>query len=128
MIVDAGEAIYSLLMANNSVKAITARCYPEIPQNPSLPLIAYYQISGVREHDLEGPVGMAVHRYQVDSLAETYAGARELGRAVEAALDGYRGVVDDFNVHSILLVGERTAWEPGLNLHRIIQDYSITCK
>jgi hypothetical protein len=69
---------------------IGSRIYPNIvPQKAPMPAITYQQISGPRLHDMQGAVGMAKARYQINCWAVSYAEAKELAEAVRLTLDGY---------------------------------------
>jgi len=121
-----GAAIRQILIADSTVKAITARCYPvTLPQNPEYPLMLYSKVAGPREHSLQGPVGMAKPRYQIESWALTYDEAKDLAAAIRGALDGYRGTVSGCVIGSCLMVGEWDRYESEVKCHRVITDFSI---
>lgn len=126
MIAIIDEAIRDILVNDATVSAITTRCYPVgIPQNPTWPLMVYGKITGVREHSLQGPTGMATPRYQIEAWAETYSGAKSLAKAMREALDGYRGTVGTVRIGSFLIQSERDIYEDAVGCYRVIQDYYI---
>lgn len=119
-------AIRSILINDIAVSAITTRCYPVmIPQAAQVPLILYQKVSGMRDHVLTGPTGLARPRIQVEAWAETYAGAKELGAAIRKALDGYIGTAAGVEIGSCLIESERDIYESELGVHRVVQDYMI---
>jgi hypothetical protein len=121
-----GKAIRQILIADSIVAAITTRCYPStLPQDPVYPLILYMRVTGPREHSLQGAVGMATPRFQVEAWAETYAAAKALAAAIRGALDNYRGTAASVRIGSCLIIGEWDTYEPEVNCHRIIMDFSI---
>ena len=120
------KAIRAILVANNTVKAITTRCYPgKIPQDPTYPLIAYYKVTGMRDHHLQGPSGLAHPRFQVEAWATTYDAAKALANAIRVALDGYTGTQGTVAIGSILMESERDVYEDAVSCHRVIMDWFI---
>jgi hypothetical protein len=86
------EAVLQRILAAAPVVSnlIGSRIYPNIvPQKAPMPAITYQQISGPRLHDMQGAVGLAKARYQINCWAVSYAGAKELAEAVRLVLDGY---------------------------------------
>lgn len=120
------EALKASLVADSGVKAITTRCYPgDLGQNPTYPLILYFKVTGVRDHCLQGPTGLATPRFQIEAWAETYSEAKALANAIRKALDGKKFTVDTVVISSILIQSERDFYEPAVSCHRIIQDYTV---
>ena len=120
------KAIRSILVNNSTVKAITTRCYPgKIPQDPTYPLIVYYKVTGMRDHHLQGPSGLAHPRFQVEAWATTYDAAKTLANAIRTALDGYSGTVGTVDIRSILIESERDVYEDAVSCHRVIMDFYV---
>jgi len=120
------SAIRYILVNDDTVKAITTRCYPvALPQSPQYPLILYTKITGMRDHHLQGPSGHAHPRLQIESWGESYSGAKTLATAIREALDGYSGIVSGVSIGSILIDSERDIYEPELKIYRIVTDYFI---
>jgi len=120
------KAIRSILIADTTVKAITTRCYPGvIPQSPTYPLIVYYKVTGMRDHHLQGPSGLAHPRFQVEAWATTYDAAKALANAIREALDGYSGTQGTVVIGSILIESERDVYEDAVSCHRVIMDFFV---
>jgi hypothetical protein len=120
------SAIHYILVNDDTVKAITTRCYPVIiPQNPTYPLILYTKISGDRDHVLQGASGHAHPRFQIEAWAETYTGAKTLADAIRNALDDYSGTAAGTKIWSCLIDSERDIYEPEIHVYRTLQDYFI---
>ena len=120
------KAIRSILIADTTVKAITTRCYPGmIPQNPEYPLIVYYKVTGMRDHHLQGPSGLAHPRFQAEAWATTYDAAKALANAIRCALDGYTGTQGTVDIGSILIESERDVYEDAVSCHRVIMDFFV---
>jgi hypothetical protein len=86
------EAVLQRILIDAPVVSnlIGTRIYPNIvPQKAPMPAVTYQQISGPRLHDMQGAVGMAKARYQINCWAESYAKSKELDEAVRLTLDGY---------------------------------------
>jgi hypothetical protein len=120
------KAIRHILVNDTGVKAITTRCYPvKTPQKPTYPLIVYHKISGWRDHHLQGASGLANPRFQIESWAKTYEGAKTLSEAIRGALDGYTGTADGTKIGSCLLENENDFYEHEIEIYRIVQDYLV---
>lgn len=120
------QAIRYILVNDATVKAITTRCYPvTIPQDPTYPLIIYAKISGMRDHVLQGPSGLANPRFQIEAWATTYSAAKDLAAAMRGALNNYRGTVGTVRIGSCLIQSERDIYEPEAACHRVVMDYTI---
>ncbi len=118
--------IRHILINDDTVKAITERCYPvTIPQAPTYPLILYTKISGDRDHHLRGPSGHAHPRFQIEAWAETYTAAKSLADAIREALDGYSGTVLGTKIGSCLIDSERDTYESEIEVYRVISDWFI---
>ena len=119
-------AIRSILIADDTVKALTTRCYPvTIPQSPQYPLILYTKITGMRDHHLQGPNGRAHPRFQIEAWSKTYTEAKALAKAIREALDGYSGTASSTKIGSCLIESERDIYESEIEVYRVIQDYFI---
>lgn len=105
-----------IILAAPAVSAlIGSRLYPNIiPQGAPNPAMTYQQISGPRQHDMQGAVGFAKARYQINCWAETYAKAKELAEVVRQVLDGYssQGVI---KVIHLANEGDLPKTSPGLD-------------
>ena len=120
------KAIRAILVANSTVAAITTRCYPaKLPQNPTYPLILFSKVTGMRDHHLQGPSGLAHPRFQVEAWAATYDAAKTLANAIKVALDGYAGTQGAVKIGSILIESERDSYEEAVSCHRVIMDWFI---
>lgn len=71
---------------------IEDRIYPNvIPQGTAMPAIAYQQISGTGEHDMNGPIRLQSGRWQITCYAKTYTEMLTIAHRVRAVMDGYKG-------------------------------------
>ena len=87
------EAFRARLLANAPLMALISAdgvVFGDVPQGRAFPLITMFTVSGAEGHTMKGPDGLFQGRVQVDCLAVTMAGAKALGRAVVAALNGHR--------------------------------------
>lgn len=89
------EALYYHLVNDTDVSAlISTRAYPNvIPQDASLPALAYQVISrpGGMAHD--GPIGIAWPRFQITAQANDFDDVVDLINKVRVALDGFTGTM-----------------------------------
>lgn len=82
--------LVSILSGHSGVSGlIGTRLYPVvIPQDKTLPAVAYQKISATRVHTLAGPTNLAHPRVQLTCWALTYAEAKQVIEQVRAALYG----------------------------------------
>ena len=119
-------AIRSILIADDTVKALTTRVYPvALPQSPQYPLILYTKITGMRDHHLQGPSGHAHPRFQIEAWAKTYTEAKTLADAIREALDGYSGTAAGTKIGSCLIESEQDIYESEVEAFRVIMDFFV---
>lgn len=128
------EAVYSRLNGNAGVSAIVGtRIYPEkIPQEATLPAVAYARISARRARSHSGPGGLARPRIQVTCVAASYSEAKALAAATRKALDGI-GVggpvtVGGVEVHGSWLDTDADEYGDAEGLHSVRQDFVFWCR
>ncbi len=125
------ELITARLLADVAVSGLVGtRIYPmRRQQNSALPALVLTRISGERQYDDEGAIGMVNARLQVDCWSEDYTGAKTLARAVRDSLGGYSGTNEGAGIHFVTLDGERDLDEGGSNqaeyLYRVSLDFQV---
>ena len=87
------QALVAEILAESTITAIIAdRIYPLlIPQDVTLPAIAYQVISGPVSYHHDGPDRYTIKRIQLTCQAQTYAAVKALVDAIKAHLSGYVG-------------------------------------
>ena len=107
------EALYSILSNDTEVAAlVSARIYPNLlPESATLPALTYQELTGPRQHTMDGPVGTVRFRFQINCWASTYAVADELSTEVRKALDDYSGTVESQYIHFVEMLDEADAME-----------------
>ena len=97
---DVETALYTILSSDAGVSALVgARIYPVvIPQDVSLPAVAYQRISAARVYSHDGPSCLARPRFQFSCTAESYGAARAVVNAVRTALDGYNDTANGVRI------------------------------
>lgn len=112
------EALVSLLAADVGVAAIltsggVTRIYPlVIPEDQTMPAMAYQRISRPQLHSQDGPTGLAWPRFQWTMKAVTETAVIALAEAVRTALDGYVGTVEGVRIDAIFCENEWDAFNP----------------
>jgi len=106
-------ALASYLGAHPRLKSLVGtRIYPEVlPQAPTYPAIVYQRISTTRLRALDGPVGLARPRIQLDCYGATYAEAKEIAANLRLALDGKSFEQNFVRVQAAFLEDERDILE-----------------
>lgn len=108
------EALRSLLLASSGVTALAPAArinWGTHPQGTALPGVVLNVISDAEGYTMAGRDGLSQGRVQVDCYATTYSQAKQLSRAVRAALSGYRGGGFEGVFHS----GTRDSRDGGAN-------------
>ena len=124
------SALYSKLAATSGVTAlVSTRIYPNaIPQNASLPAIAYQVISTDRNYRHAGQSNVALPRIQITVEASSYSSAVAVCAAVRAALSGYQGTVGAVVIGGIFLETEYDGYNLDTDTTVRRQDYTIEWK
>lgn len=91
-------ALRSVLTGNAGVQnLVNFRIYPqELPLNCSFPAISTFKVSNPWSRVQASP------RFQVSCFAEDFLQCQQLAAAVEAALCGYNGIIDGFQIIGII--------------------------
>jgi len=97
------KTIYSLLTSDADIAdLVAARVYPLIlPQPATFPAVTYQRISGEWGITMDGAHNYAEERFQINTWATSYEGARELADAVWRELDNHSGTTGSIYVHCI---------------------------
>lgn len=113
-------SIFTTLTGASGVSAIVgSRVYPIIlPQKTTLPAITYLRVSGAQEISLSGHSGLESPRIQVDCWATSYAQAKSLAAAVQAAMIASTA----FKVGS---VSDRDLFDDETNVFRVSIDFNV---
>ncbi len=120
------EGLYAFL---SNAGIVGTRIYPlVIPQDATLPAIAYQRLSGPREHSHDGASGMAWARMQLAITGETYSSAKATAELVRAAMDGHKGLMGTIIVGQCLLVNEIDGFTEASKRKTIRQHYQIGYK
>ena len=124
------SALYSKLAATSGVTAlVSTRIYPNaIPQNASLPAIAYQVISTDRNYRQAGQSNVALPRIQITVEAVSYSSMVAVCAAVRAALSGYKGTVGTVVIGGIFLETEYDGYNLDTDTTVRRQDYTIEWK
>lgn len=128
---NAQAVAYTLLSADAGVTALVpaVRIYPSmLGEGVALPAVVIMLISTVDQPtiDAQAPYQLRRSRVQVNALAQDYAQAQALGRAVNAALAFERGTIAGVSVASVV-----RDWTHGddfdteLHAHVVAQDFLI---
>lgn len=124
---DLEQALYSILSADGTVSGLVGtRIYPNvIPQDVSLPAIAYQRISAMRVFSHGGPSCLARPRFQITCLATSYSSAKAVANAVRGALNGYVGTAATVEIQASFIQNEFDTFTDDDDLHTVRQDYYI---
>jgi hypothetical protein len=112
------EALIAHLLADSGVQALAqtgaaaARLYwVHAPQGVAKPYATLFKVAGLRDTPLSGPNGFQQSRVQVDCYGLTYASAKGLARAIEAAVGAGRFTQNGIEFQACFLVAERDGFE-----------------
>jgi len=115
--------IFTLLTTNAAVKAIVAdRVYPgALKHGCRLPAISFARISGNYDSDLSGNSGLEIPRIQVDCWALGYQQAKDLAKAVRAAMNAATVAVAGFTATAFT---DADIMDDAANYHSVSIDFS----
>lgn len=121
------EALYSRLTATGAVTALcSTRIYPaKIPQEATLPAVAYQRISARRVRAHAAPTGLARVRVQVVCVARSYSEVKGLSAAVRRALEGVIGTVGGVGVQGSWLETDADEYGDAEGLHSVRMDFML---
>ena len=124
---DVETALYTILSGDAGVTAlISTRMYPVvIPQDVSLPAVAYQRISTARVYSHDGPSCLARPRFQFSCTATTYSAARAVANAIRAALDGYNDTANGVRIMAAFTQNEFDGFTDTDDLWTVYQDYFV---
>ena len=128
------EVIFSILSGDATVAALAgSRGYPlPAPQGGAHPFVTYQRIGTNRARALEGSVGLADVRMQIDCWGQDRAGisgsaeARALATAARKALDGTRGLIAGVQLRASAPQDERHFHEAETRTHRVSLDFMMS--
>jgi hypothetical protein len=106
------KAIRAILLADSSVAAlIGVNIFPRVvPDDASVPAIAYFRESHERVRSLSGERSTADANYDVECWGTTYDEAEALGDAAHAALADYAGTISGVTFQHIRIIDEDDAF------------------
>jgi hypothetical protein len=124
------EALVAYLLDDASLSALVADriTWTIRPQGSTLPAVVLTGVDALPDYTMSGPSGLVSSRLQVDCWAMTYAGGKQIARAVEAALSGIDVVRGGVALRGGFKQGERDSFEKstgGTELYRVSEDYII---
>lgn len=104
--------IYAVLTGDAGVSALVGtRIYPlVVPQDASLPAIAYQRVSGGPTYTQDGDANLTPARFQFTCLGSSYSQAKAVATAVRAAISGASGTWDDVTVGACLVETDQDGW------------------
>jgi len=114
-------ALRTILLADVDVAAITTQVKPKLPQDPTLPVITYKQVS----HPTNQAIDFGTPRIQIEAHAETYAGAEELSNVIALCLQRYKGRVGGVRIERISFLNEIDNEDPATGRQSRIADYRV---
>jgi len=125
-------AVYAILMGDAPLQAlVSGRVTPGGDPMRGQTSVTYHQISGVREHTMDGPDTFVTPTMQVNSYGMTDLEANNVADAVREALDGYSGTVDGVAISYFALtdqgdLDDYEAENKKLSRHGVRQDYLMS--
>lgn len=127
-LVDLRPGLRAYLLADTDISAAVGgdRVYSLIlPQGQKQASIVYSKISGIGDHHMQGPSGLARPRMQVDSWAVDQDEANALARLVKGRLDGFVGQMDTVTVLGTFFDLDHENYDDNVGMFRVSQDYFV---
>ena len=117
------EALIAHLLADGGVQALasTRLFWVQAPDGVSKPYATLFKVDGLRDTPMDGPNGFQQSRIQIDCYGLTYASAKGLARAVEAAIGQGRFASSSVEFQGCFLATERDGYEPDASPERLFR-------
>jgi hypothetical protein len=133
---DVRPGLRAYLLADSGISALVggARIYAvHLPQGETQASIVFSRISGLGDHHMQGPSGLARPRLQIDCWAASIDAAFALSNMVKERIDGFRGDMpyganspqDLITVRGVFFDSEREDYDDTAKLYRASCDYFI---
>jgi hypothetical protein len=129
------EALITYLLAQTFVTTYLTgtdgkkRIYPVIaPQDVATPYIVVFKVDAPRDHSHDGASHLANPRFQISIFSTTYAEAKAIAAAVQAALQGHAGTMGGAGgvaVGAIIYENEVDFYEEDTKLFHLACDYIV---
>ena len=98
-----------------------SRIYPQVlPQNVTLPAVAYQQLGDDPIDDIDGHSGLFHSRVQYDAFAATFNDVKALIEQIRLALQGYTGTVLGVTIKGVQLETKLDLYEPEVQEYRSV--------
>ena len=112
------EALVAYLLANTGLATLVGNriTWTTRGQASQTPAIVLTKVSGVRGYTMLGPDGLVEARVQIDCWGRTFGEAKQVSRAVIAAMHGIAGVRGGVRFQSGFVDGERDDFDSGSNV------------
>lgn len=129
-----GETAIAARIDSGAAASLRYRLFPvKLPQGETRDSIVYSRISGLGDHHMQGPSGLARPRIQIDCWAQSLDAAVSLANLVKERLDGFKGSMlwgDNSPAEAIVVQGiffdsEREDYDDTAKLYRVSADYFI---
>lgn len=121
------KGLTGLLTGSSPQTLAGSRVYPRLPQAAQFPAIRYQRINTLRNHALNGAVGVTEATIQVDLLATKYSEAKTLADSVRVLLHAYTGVWGTLTARLVSLDTENEFYEQDGDrvIHWVSQRYRV---
>lgn len=98
------------------------RVYPGVlPAKPTLPAVSYFEVSGLRYHDID----VAFPRFQFSCFSPRYLEAKNVAKEIRHALQRFKGQIGDTNVIQGVFENQFELYENDTKLFNIAVDIKI---
>jgi len=125
------EALFNHLTTDTSITTIVeGRIYPTVAiQRQKTPHIVYTAISTLHHESMEGSSGLAAKRFQIDSISEVYATAKQVSELVRLRLQGFIGLmgtmIDKVRVDLVEADDTRDGYNDDMELYVCQSDFIV---
>lgn len=99
-----------------------------LPQACDLPAVAYFPVSLTRLHSLQEDTGFIKQRLQFTCFARSYKQAIETASIIQTALQNFSGVMSGLPIGAVLLMDERSSYEPDTELYSVSLEFEFQLK
>lgn len=120
-------AIYSLLSGNTAITNIVGnKIYPDtIPQGTENPCITFSEIAVMPNNTKTSTSKLDVCTMTINNYHNSQMLAKQLGAIIRNVLDGYKGIVANSNIQSIVFNTSASYYDYEAECYRCYSEYYV---
>ena len=108
---------------------LSGALYPFLlPQNCTLPAVAYFPVSVERAHSFIQDTGFVKQRMQFSCFAKSYKAATAMAKVIQEALQNFSGVLGGLAIGGVLIESESADHESDTGIYSVVLEFEFQFK